>query len=157
MEHARWFEDLVRLETVLWNAVGTGLRRQCGVSLGAYDTMRVIRQIPNCRVQDLAREMAVTVGGTSQAVDRLERDGYCQRRPNPTDRRSSLLALTETGEARLAEAADTVEMLLADLVGHALVDSDLAAFGRRVATMRDAVATRAADITTVSAGQNEGR
>jgi DNA-binding MarR family transcriptional regulator len=35
----------------------------------------------------------------SQAVDQLERKGYVERRPNPRDRRSRLVFLTERGAA----------------------------------------------------------
>jgi DNA-binding MarR family transcriptional regulator len=35
----------------------------------------------------------------SQAVDQLERQGYVERRPNPRDRRSRLVFLTERGAA----------------------------------------------------------
>jgi DNA-binding MarR family transcriptional regulator len=144
VDPTEWFEHLVRLETVLWNGVDSGLRRMCGLSLGAYDTLRLIHRTPGCRVQDVAREMAITVGGTSQAVDRLERDGYCRRVPNPTDRRSSLLELTDRGVAQLAEADEAVRGLLADLVGGVLSTRDEAAFGRHAATLRNAVATRLA-------------
>jgi DNA-binding MarR family transcriptional regulator len=45
---------------------------------------------------DLARVRKQTM---AQAVDQLERMGYAERRPNPRDRRSRLVFLTERGEA----------------------------------------------------------
>lgn len=155
MESTEWFEDLIRLETVLWSGVEAGLRRRCGLGLGAYDTMRVIHRTPACRVQDVAREMSITVGGTSQAVDRLERDGYCRRIPNPNDRRSSLIELTERGVTQMADASEAVHELLIDLVGGALSEGEGAVFGRRVATLRAAVTARL--IPTALPRQNGGR
>ena len=35
----------------------------------------------------------------AEAVDQLERMGYVERRPNPHDRRSRLIFLTERGES----------------------------------------------------------
>jgi DNA-binding MarR family transcriptional regulator len=35
----------------------------------------------------------------AEAVEQLERMGYVERRPNPQDRRSRLVVLTERGEA----------------------------------------------------------
>jgi DNA-binding MarR family transcriptional regulator len=43
---------------------------------------------------DLARVRKQTM---AQAVDQLERTGYVERRPNPRDRRSRLVFLTERG------------------------------------------------------------
>jgi DNA-binding MarR family transcriptional regulator len=45
---------------------------------------------------ELARVRKQTMG---EAVDQLERMGYVERRPNPRDRRSRLVFLTERGES----------------------------------------------------------
>lgn len=45
---------------------------------------------------DLARVRKQTM---AQAVDQLERTGYVERRPNPNDRRSRLVCLTERGKS----------------------------------------------------------
>src|ERR1700704_2788975 len=45
---------------------------------------------------DLARVRKQTM---AQAVDQLERTGYVERRPNPRDRRSQLVCLTERGRS----------------------------------------------------------
>jgi DNA-binding MarR family transcriptional regulator len=45
---------------------------------------------------ELARVRKQTM---AQAVDQLERMGYVERRPNPSDRRSRLVFLTERGES----------------------------------------------------------
>ena len=46
------------------------------------------------RLADLAR---VRKQSMAQAVDQLERTGYVERRPNPRDRRSRLVFLTDRG------------------------------------------------------------
>ena len=88
MDLRQVFDDLVRFETVLWGALDQRLRRECGVTLGSLNVMMVIDSTPQCRVYDIAAALAITVGGTSQAVDRLQAAGWCRRRPNPEDRRS---------------------------------------------------------------------
>jgi DNA-binding MarR family transcriptional regulator len=98
------FDDLVRFETVLWAAVDERLRRDCGLTLGTLNVMLVIESTEHCRVQDIARALEITVGGTSQAVDRLEAAGRCARRANPADRRSSILELTPEGKELLGRA-----------------------------------------------------
>lgn len=91
------FDDLVRLETILWNTLDARLREESGVPLGSFDVMGVIARTPQCRVYDVANTLHITVGGASQAVDRLEKRGQCVRRPNPEDRRSSIVELTPDG------------------------------------------------------------
>ena len=50
-------------------------------------------------VSELAELARVRKQTMAQAVDQLERMGYVERRPNPSDRRSRLVFLTERGEA----------------------------------------------------------
>ncbi|GAA5160169.1 MULTISPECIES: MarR family winged helix-turn-helix transcriptional regulator [Amycolatopsis] len=108
------FDDLVRFETLLWNAVDARLRDETGLPLGSLDVMRIIGATPRCRVYDIAEGLAITVGGASQAVDRLEKRGHCARRPNPDDRRSSIVELTPEGQALLETASTVFERELAD-------------------------------------------
>jgi len=53
---------------------------------------------------DLARSRMMTSGGMTAVLDRLERGGLVARRPNPDDRRGSLVGLTPEG-LPLVEAA----------------------------------------------------
>jgi DNA-binding MarR family transcriptional regulator len=50
-------------------------------------------------VSELAELARVRKQTMAQAVDQLERLGYVERRPNPRDRRSRLVFLTERGAA----------------------------------------------------------
>jgi len=45
--------------------------------------------------RELAQRLLLTSGGITVLVDRLERAGWVSRRPHPTDRRSTLLELTD--------------------------------------------------------------
>ena len=50
-------------------------------------------------VSELARLAGVRKQTMAQAVEQLEHLGYVERRPNPRDRRSRLVLLTERGES----------------------------------------------------------
>ena len=58
------------------------------------------------RQKDLAQELGINPSTLSEAVDRLETDRYLERKANPNDRRSTLIALTEKGKARAWEVQD---------------------------------------------------
>ncbi len=114
------FSELVRLETQLWDAVEGRLRSDHGITLPFFEFMQIISRRPNCRVQDIAAELSITVGGTSKIVDRLEAAGYCSRHANPSDRRSSILALTPAGKRLLPKLTATVDDELGARLGSAL-------------------------------------
>jgi DNA-binding MarR family transcriptional regulator len=114
------FTDLVRLETRLYNVLDARLKAEHALPLGQFEFLRFIAAHGTTRVYDLAREMAITVGATSKAVDRLESAGRVRRTANPSDRRSSLVALTTAGADILAAATPTVEAELETWVGSAL-------------------------------------
>ncbi|MFI7065617.1 MarR family winged helix-turn-helix transcriptional regulator [Kribbella sp. NPDC050124] len=114
------FTDLVRLETRLYNVLDARLKAEHDLPLGQFEFLRFIAARGSARVYDLAQEMAITVGATSKAVDRLESTGRVRRTANPHDRRSSLVTLTPEGERILAAATPTVESELRIWVGSIL-------------------------------------
>ena len=135
------FSELVRLETELWDAVERRLRADHGLPLPNFEFMQVIARTPNCRVQDIATELSITVGGTSKIVDRIEAAGQCARRANPDDRRSSIVELTQAGKRLLARATATFEDELRTRLGAALSDRSAAQFTRTLTRLRAAVSS----------------
>lgn len=55
------------------------------------------------RMGEVRERLGVTGRAITSAVDALERDGLLRREPDPTDRRASRLAITETGRERVTE------------------------------------------------------
>jgi DNA-binding MarR family transcriptional regulator len=100
----RLFNDIVRFEIEIWNAVDARLKREFGLPLTHFEPMTVIDRVPDCRVFDISTELGITTGGTSRLVNRIEASGYCRRLPNPADRRSSVLELTVIGRRMLEQA-----------------------------------------------------
>lgn len=103
------FSELTRLETELWDALDGALRNMHGLPMSRFEPMAVVDRLGACRVFDVAAALAITVGGTSKLIDRIEEAGHCRRRTNPDDRRSSLIELTAEGRTLLAQARQTVD------------------------------------------------
>ncbi len=123
----RLFSELVRLETELWDAVDGRLRANHDLPLSRFEPMQVIDRIDrhgSCRVNDIAEELRITVGGVSKLVDRIEASGFCERRPNPDDRRSSIIELTGQGKRVLKRATASFEDELARQIGLSAADID---------------------------------
>ncbi|MGX1852310.1 MarR family winged helix-turn-helix transcriptional regulator [Streptomyces sp. NPDC055299] len=131
-----FFADLVRCETRLYNALNDRLREQHGIVTSQFEFLRFLRERPGARVADLAAEFAVGVGATSKGVDRLEKQGWVVRQPNPSDRRSSVLALTDDGSQLVDAAEKTFTNGLAELIGDTLDGSSASAALRALSKLR---------------------
>jgi DNA-binding MarR family transcriptional regulator len=135
----RMFDDLVRLEIDLWDAVDGRLRAEAGLPLTHFEPMAVMDRLGACRVYDIAAELSITTGGASKLVDRIEASGHCRRRPNPDDRRSSLLELTPAGRSLLAQATAAFDEELDRRLTAAVPEQAMAQFAATLADLRAAV------------------
>ncbi|MBR0451122.1 MAG: MarR family transcriptional regulator [Oscillospiraceae bacterium] len=61
------------------------------------------------RQKDLADKLGIRSAAMSEAIDKLEDNGYIERKVDETDRRATLIFLTEKGEARANEVHDQRE------------------------------------------------
>lgn len=133
------YDNLVRYEIDLWNAIDAALRAECGLQLTWFEILRLLSAHDGgARVQDIAAEFAITVGGTSKVVDRIEAAGYCARHANPDDRRSSLVALTSTGRQVLAAGAIVFDRELDQRIGSVLDRDTIHAVSSALAALRAA-------------------
>jgi MarR family transcriptional regulator, organic hydroperoxide resistance regulator len=134
----RLFNDIIRFEIELWNAVDARLKSEFDLPLTHFEPMSVIDRLPGCRVYDIASELGITTGGASKLVDRIEAVGYCRRRPNPADRRSSLLELTPEGKRLFAEAGTVFDEELQHLLGDTVPERTLRQFAATLTRLRAA-------------------
>lgn len=69
-----------------------------GVATAGYAALSSIGAFGPLRLTELAAILGTPLTTMSDLVRRLERRGHVKRRPNPDDRRSTLLALTAAGD-----------------------------------------------------------
>jgi DNA-binding MarR family transcriptional regulator len=131
------FSELIRYETELWNAIDARLRAEHDLPLSRFEPMQVIAEHDGCRIYDIVEALSITTGGASKIVDAIEASGYSRRRPNPNDRRSSVIELTPAGRRVLARATKTFEAELEQRIGAALPARSLQQFGVTLAKLRD--------------------
>lgn len=75
-----------------------------GLQSGEFDVLATLRRSgqPFMLTPTALYESAmVSSGGMTNRLDRLEKAGLIERRPNPADRRGVLVVLTETGKATI--------------------------------------------------------
>ncbi|WP_327748104.1 MarR family winged helix-turn-helix transcriptional regulator [Streptomyces europaeiscabiei] len=135
----RLHQDLMWLETKLWNTLDTRLRAEYELPITWFLVMRFLVQHPGSRIHDIAQKFGITAGGTSKVVDRIEAAGYCQRRPHPYDRRSVIVELTPDGQDLVSRAVEVFEAELRRQIGSEATDQSLERFAATLSTLRAAV------------------
>jgi MarR family 2-MHQ and catechol resistance regulon transcriptional repressor len=98
----RLFEAHARLTQVL----GEELESEMGLPLIWYGVLLLVGRSPRQvrPIGELVIATAFTTGGVTRLVDRMERAGYVERRPCPSDRRVQHVALTDSGRELLERA-----------------------------------------------------
>ncbi len=133
---SEFFNELIRFEIELFNAVDRRLQTDHGLALTWFEPMQVMDRHGSCRVADVAEELVITVGGASKLVDRIEASGFCRRRPNPDDQRSSLIELTAAGRKILARADESFRDELDKRVAAGLSKSGVQDFTAKIRKLR---------------------
>ncbi len=78
-----------------------------GLNSSSFDVLATLRRAGHpyqLSPSDLLAAMMVTSGTMTNRIDQLEKQGLVQRLPNPHDRRSLLIALTDKGFALIEQA-----------------------------------------------------
>ncbi len=87
--------NLPRMHDRLMQATGMNLER------AAYVVVSRLGDIGAMRLSDLAANLGLDISTVSRHVAQLERDGFIDRQPDPSDGRSTILEVTSKGEQAL--------------------------------------------------------
>ena len=105
------------------------------------------------RPSEIAARILVTSGTLTPMLDRLEAAGFVRREPNPDDRRSVIVVLTERGDDALADYRDQFRVAIEGAVPREL-RSNLAECMDSLSTALDDVATTMEAQRAARAGQD---
>jgi DNA-binding MarR family transcriptional regulator len=102
---------------------------------------RAYREGEGLTPTQLGRKLYMSSGTITALVDRLERAGYVERRPNPADRRSLVVVLRPEG---LQEVAPQMRSLAAELleVGGRMPDEERVVVGRYLHAVTEVIGRR---------------
>lgn len=125
--------SVMRVQQILLSAVDGALRPH-GLTFARYEALVLLtfsrRGLLPMRVMGERLQLHPT--SVTNIVDRLQADGLVRRTPHPTDRRATLVGITETGTALQEKATQSVTAIdfglhglapdqqdqLTDLLGH---------------------------------------
>lgn len=136
------------------------LQEACGLTLRWFEVLIRLARSPggSLTATELAKAIALSSGGTTHLVDRLEREGLVERRSDERDRRVVRVGLTDGGLDILASAVprhlDSIDRHLLAPLG----PERLRALGETSRVLRDALAPHRQDRTSNAdpAGRNPG-
>lgn len=104
----------MQIETV----VRQRLRARFGISLARFDYLaQLYRHRDGLRMKALSQYLMVTGGNVTGLTDELEREGLVRRDPDPDDRRSLRVRLTDEGRAAFEAIAAEHEAWVVGLIG----------------------------------------
>lgn len=92
---------LMKCAKAIEGAVGARMRRKYGQSLGRYDVLSQLYRFDGdwLPIGHLAGHLMAASGNITALIDRMEAEGLVERRPSPSDRRSSQVRLSANGRA----------------------------------------------------------
>jgi len=105
-ETEAWLAYLISSQT-FFAALDRQLQRDVGIPHAWFTILAVLAGQPtrSLRQTDLAALAYFSLSRLSHAVTKLEARGWVRREPDPTDRRSTIVVLTDVGAAAQAAAA----------------------------------------------------
>lgn len=100
---------LSRLSRVAERKIETNFRKY-GLQGGTYDLLATLRRSGEpfmLTPTQLQAEMMLSSGATTYRIDLLEKRGLLERKPDPHDRRGTLISLTNAGKRLADEVVET--------------------------------------------------
>ena len=128
-------ESVALYHRILW--ISEQAYRKEGRSTARRGILRGLVRYGSQTVPALARTRSVTRQHVQEVVDALVREGFVERRPNPTHKRSPLVCVTSRGERLVAEL-DTVDSIVLASVNDAVAPRDLDHAARTIQKLREA-------------------
>lgn len=129
--------NIMRVQQILQAAVDEALRPH-GLTFARYEALVLLSfsQRGSLPMRMMGERLQLHPTSITNIVDRLEADGLVRRLRHPSDRRTTLVEITDAGKDRLGPATDAVMAADFGLVG--LSQADAGALGDLLTNVRRA-------------------
>jgi DNA-binding MarR family transcriptional regulator len=110
--------SVMRVQQILLSATDGALREH-GLTFARYEALVLLSfaRRGSLPMRVMGERLQLHPTSVTNIVDRLEADQLVRRAPHPSDRRATLVAITEAGEARRSEATKALTNIDFGLVG----------------------------------------
>jgi DNA-binding MarR family transcriptional regulator len=129
--------SIMRVQQILQSTVDAALKPH-GLTFARFEALVLLTfsRRGSLPMRVMGERLQLHPTSVTNIVDRLEADGLVKRIPHPTDRRTTLVEITEAGEKRRAEATEAVTAVRFGLRG--LTDRQTVALTDLLAKVRRA-------------------
>ena len=136
---------LLRAHAATTRELSALLVAEHGLTINDFECLLRLSRAEGQRMRrvDLAGQLRLTASGVTRLLDGLEAAGYVERAACASDRRVTYAVLTETGLAKLREAADSHVAAVEELFHERYSEDELAHLGRLLARLPGAEGTAA--------------
>jgi DNA-binding MarR family transcriptional regulator len=119
--------SFLRAHSAITRQLNADLLNVHGLTLNDYEVLLLLSRAEDRRMRrvDLAQSVVLTASGITRLLDGLERGGYVEKDSCATDGRVSYAKLTNTGHAKLKDAALTHLRGVEELFTGRFSDSEL--------------------------------
>ena len=100
------------------------MSERAGLNVSDMECLRLLFQKGIATPSELARHTGLTSGATTAMLDRLEKAGFIERRPNPDDRRGTLITPAKSSAEKAASWFESARKAQAELIS-SYSDSEL--------------------------------
>jgi DNA-binding MarR family transcriptional regulator len=128
------WHSFIRAHATLMRQLATDLVQDIGLTLGDFDVLAQLGQAGGeLRISELAAQAYSSRSGMTRRIDRLVDEDLVTRANTDVDGRGVVVALTEAGAARLAEAVPVHLRRVSELFVEKLTDDELATLANALA------------------------
>jgi DNA-binding MarR family transcriptional regulator len=108
------------------------------MSLNEYDVLFNLSLQPErrARLRDINQLVLLSQPSVSRLIDRLVSRGFVSKHPDPTDKRGTIVAITDAGFDKYREVARLHMQTITELMGSALDDDELTQLARLTGKLR---------------------
>lgn len=147
--------DLLTRQALAIERYRAAVARRLGLSDSEMGAVVYLAQQRELTPGELRERLALSSGGTTALIQRLERAGHVERRPNPSDGRSAVISLSDDMRELLATRAAPLFDAL-DAVAATLSRADHATIGAWLDRVVAATESKADDAGEREQADDEG-
>ena len=128
---------LLRTHAALTRAFNSQLEAEHGLALNEWEALLLLSRAPDRRLKrvELVSQLLLTPSGITRLLERLEAVLWVEKASCPTDARVTYAVLTEAGQAKLREAADTHLAAIHALFSECFAPEELETLGSLLARL----------------------
>jgi DNA-binding MarR family transcriptional regulator len=121
------WESLFRAQVGVLRVLGAEFPSK-EMSLNEYDVLfnLSLQAERRARLRDINQLVLLSQPSVSRLIDRLVARGFVSKHPDPTDKRGTIVAITDVGFGKYRDVARHHMATITDLMGSALSDDELA-------------------------------